>query len=226
MWKGQKPDLGRIQGAMARAENWQDPDIMEEHDRAAREASAFAQLPHGAEVVSLHPSTFGRVGEVYKVAEALPSGQTILRNRVRLAGSPEWASSHVEPLEEQQSWRRVPGAPAQQLESEDLFKAMETGPVTRDPSTQGKTLKVDAPPKGGMAKPMGQQETAAMFAPQFASRKEEQPSLFMREVGSLLVELDSPEALEEIKQLCSENGVRLEDELGAMMELRHKLTTS
>jgi hypothetical protein len=214
-WKAQKPHLGKIGGAMARVEAWHEPDIFKEHDRAAREAAAFEAMPHGAEVVSLHPTTFGRVGEVVKQAEAVPTGKTVMRNRVRLAGSPEFSSSDVEPLDEKHSWRKTPttGQPAYAQGS--LFEGEDRHKKSTVP---GGTVE----PKGGMAQPMDEDELAKMFEPQFAGRADEQATLFQRE--QVLSELDSPEFHAEVAQYCRERGIDLVDGWNAIMQLRHETT--
>lgn len=83
--------------ALKRAGHLAEADIFSDREQATADAEGFAKLPKGAKVVSLHPDTHGRVGEIVKDDEG--------RNRVKLEGTPGYASDHVEPLEEKYSWR-------------------------------------------------------------------------------------------------------------------------
>ena len=83
--------------ALARAKDVQEADALTDPEQHAKDAAGFAALPKGAKVVSLHPDTFGRVGEIVKEEG---------RNRVKLEGMPGFASDHVEPMEEKHSWRK------------------------------------------------------------------------------------------------------------------------
>jgi GNAT superfamily N-acetyltransferase len=95
-WKLQRLEHGRILPALARAEGHVEPDMFEEPDRAEAEDRAFAAIPAGEAVVSLHPGSFGRLGEIVH-HDGSP--------RVKLEGEAGWASNHVEPLNVQHSWR-------------------------------------------------------------------------------------------------------------------------
>lgn len=178
-WRAMKPEAGRVRDALARAEAHHEPDIFEDHDGAASEAAAYESMPHGARVVSLEPHTFGRVGQIMKQHETTPAGKTVRRNRVKLDNSPEWASHHVEPLDEKHSWRRppevAPPEPQPRLEQGSLFDPPESA---KPPQQQSGGLTL--PPQKKAEKPVAATEVDEFFAPKFTSRQDEQGRLFQK----------------------------------------------
>jgi len=83
--------------ALERAEGVAEADVLTDPEQHAADAKGFAALPKGAKVVSLDANTHGRVGEIVKGEDG--------SNRVKLEGTPGFASDHVEPLDEKHSWR-------------------------------------------------------------------------------------------------------------------------
>lgn len=92
-----------------------EPDIFSDPQQYEDDARGFAGLRKGVKVVSLHPDTHGRVGSI----ERDESG----RNRVKLEGTPGYASEHVEPLNPKLSWRT--SQEKTQTHSASLFDAIE-----------------------------------------------------------------------------------------------------
>ena len=117
------PDYSRdIAASASRLDDMLSQGRTKEADHWAEElelrldAAGVAALPKGAKVVSLDPNTHGRVGEIVKVDGV---------NRVKLEGTPGFASDHVEPLDEKLSWRVVEKVEKKEEKSRLLFDESE-----------------------------------------------------------------------------------------------------
>jgi hypothetical protein len=162
----------RLTEAMKRAGEALEPDPLADPAGAERHGEAFDALPKGARVVSLDPNTRGRVGTVVKEKVQGQDGKTYRVNRVKLDGDPGFASSHVEPLDPQHSWRAAvqpppapPGAPAgglfgdepapgkrarkPELKPSELLKVPEPAPRPTETSDPGDFF---APKEGGQGR--------------------------------------------------------------------------
>jgi hypothetical protein len=104
--------------ALARAGDIFEPDALTDNESYTAAAKGFSSLPKGTRVVSLDHDTHGRVGEIVK--------DEFGRNRVKLEGTPGYASDHVEPLEEKHSWRVE--KPTNTVKAKGLFDEEESEP--------------------------------------------------------------------------------------------------
>lgn len=150
--------------ALERAGDAEQADPFKDAELAQVEAEGFAALPKGAKVVSLDQSTHGRVGVIEKDETG--------RNRVKLEGTPGYASEHVEPLDEKHSWRVKTKASKVTVSHGSLFDEDEH--VPRREAAKIVRQVIDAQKK--KEEPISDDEIAAFFQP-----VRQQSRLFSRE---------------------------------------------